>query len=167
MLAQKEEVTKEDDADIPYQLLNFRLTRLWDSDIMPPSIQKPAEVVGQNFALHFWKMKLRRTYFAWLGEEYHFREKTRPVAIWDGSKYTWGEKHNASLILIALTQFQLTQTRDNRRAATIHRAHLGAMLVSVLHRHPYGGWAGEEHYGGNHCVENPLQPQGIEPGACC
>jgi hypothetical protein len=48
-----------------------------------------------------------------------------------------------SFILIALTQIQLTQTRDNRRAATIHRAHLGSMLVSVLPRHPYGGWTGE------------------------
>jgi hypothetical protein len=31
----------------------------------------------------------------------------------------------------------------DRRVATIHHAHLGAMLASILPRHPYRGWAGE------------------------
>jgi hypothetical protein len=43
--AQEEEATKNDDAEIPYHLWNYRLTRLWDSDVLPPSIQKPAEVI--------------------------------------------------------------------------------------------------------------------------
>jgi hypothetical protein len=40
LTAQEEEATKDDDSKIPYHLWNYRLTRLWDSDILPPSIQK-------------------------------------------------------------------------------------------------------------------------------
>jgi hypothetical protein len=78
--AQEEEVTKDDDAEIPYQLWNSRLTRLWDSDTLPPSIQKPAEVVPQKFVLRFWKIKVRCSLFGWFSKEYHFRDKYRSVA---------------------------------------------------------------------------------------
>jgi hypothetical protein len=90
--AQKEEDIKDDDAEIPYHLWNSRLTRLWDSDVLPPSIQKPAEVIRKKFALRFWKMKVRRSFFAWFSKEYHFREKARPVASWNGDKYVWSDK---------------------------------------------------------------------------
>jgi hypothetical protein len=45
LTAQEEEATKDDDATIPYHFWNYRLTRLWDSDILPPSIKNPAEVI--------------------------------------------------------------------------------------------------------------------------
>jgi hypothetical protein len=51
--AQEEEAIKNDDAKIPYHLRNYRLTRLWDSDILPPSVQKLAEVIREKFALRF------------------------------------------------------------------------------------------------------------------
>jgi hypothetical protein len=54
-LAQEEEANKDDDAEIPYHLWNSRLTRLWDSDVLPPSIKNPAEVIRQKFALRFGK----------------------------------------------------------------------------------------------------------------
>jgi hypothetical protein len=57
LTAQEEEAAKDYDATIPYHLWNSLPPRLWDSDILPPCIQKPAEVIRENFALHFWKMK--------------------------------------------------------------------------------------------------------------
>jgi hypothetical protein len=51
LLAQEEEATKDDDTEIPYHLWNYRLTRLWEYDTLLPSIQNPAEVARQNFAL--------------------------------------------------------------------------------------------------------------------
>jgi hypothetical protein len=62
--AQEEQAIKDDNAKITYHLCNSRLTRLWESDILPPSIQKPAEVIEEKFALRFWKMKVRRSFFA-------------------------------------------------------------------------------------------------------
>jgi hypothetical protein len=62
--AQEQEATKYDDAEILYHLWNSRLTRLWDSQLIPPIIEQPAEVLRQQFALRFWKMKVRRSYFA-------------------------------------------------------------------------------------------------------
>jgi hypothetical protein len=47
-------------------------------------------VIRQDFALDFWKTKVRRSFFAWLSKEYYFREKALPVAILDGTKYAWG-----------------------------------------------------------------------------
>jgi hypothetical protein len=72
LTAQEEEATKDDDATIPYHLWNYRLTRLWDSNILPPSIQKPAEVIREKFALRFWKMKVRRRIFGWFSKEFQF-----------------------------------------------------------------------------------------------
>jgi hypothetical protein len=46
--AQEQEATKDDDAEIPHNLWNSRLTRLWDSQLLPPSIEKPAEVLRQK-----------------------------------------------------------------------------------------------------------------------
>jgi hypothetical protein len=96
--AQDEEATKDDDAEIPYHLWNSRLTRLWDSDVLPPSIQKPAEVIRQKFALRFWKIKVRRSFFAWFSKEYHCREKARPVASWNGDKYVWSKKQRGQYV---------------------------------------------------------------------
>jgi hypothetical protein len=93
--AQEQEATKEDDAEIPYHLWNSRLTKLWDSQLLPPSIEKPAEVLIQHFALYFWKMKVRHSLFAWFSDEYPFRVKHQKVAIWNGTKYVWYEKYNA------------------------------------------------------------------------
>jgi hypothetical protein len=47
LYAQEQEATKDDDAEIPYQLWNSRLTRLWDSQLLPSSVRKPAEVLIQ------------------------------------------------------------------------------------------------------------------------
>jgi hypothetical protein len=58
----QEEVTKDDDASHPYQLWISRLTKLLDSDILPTSTQKPAEVIMGNFALLFCQ-KVRRNFF--------------------------------------------------------------------------------------------------------
>jgi hypothetical protein len=49
-------------------------------------------MIRQKFALHFWKMKVRRSFFAWFSKEYHSREKARPVVSWNGDKYVWSEK---------------------------------------------------------------------------
>jgi hypothetical protein len=38
----------------------------------PPSIEKPGEVLGQQFALRFWKMQVRLSFSAW------FSNKARP-----------------------------------------------------------------------------------------
>jgi hypothetical protein len=65
------------------------------ADSRPLKYKKPVEVLRQEFALHFWKMKVRHSFFVFFRKEYHFREKPKPVAIWDGSKYVRGEKHNA------------------------------------------------------------------------
>jgi hypothetical protein len=75
-MAQEEEATKDDDAAITYHLWNYRLTRLSDSDILPPSIQKPAEVIREKFALRFWKMKVRRSF--WPGSEKNFSSHKQP-----------------------------------------------------------------------------------------
>jgi hypothetical protein len=93
--AQEQEATKDDDADIPNHLWNSRLTRLWDSQFLPPSIENPAEVLRQQFALRFWKMKVRRSFFAWFSNEYHFRVKHQKVAVWNGTKYSWNERHKS------------------------------------------------------------------------
>jgi hypothetical protein len=53
--AQEQEATKDDDAEIPYHLWNSRLTKLWDSQLLPPSIKQPAEVLRQQFALRFFE----------------------------------------------------------------------------------------------------------------
>jgi hypothetical protein len=95
LTAQEEEATKDDDAKIPYHLWNYRLTILWDSDILPPSIQKPAEVLRETFPLRFWKMKVRRSFFYWFSKEFHFRQAAGSVVSWDGTKYVWGDKQNA------------------------------------------------------------------------
>jgi hypothetical protein len=96
--AQEEEATKDDDAEIPYHLWSSRLTILWDSDVLPPSIQNPAEVIRQKSALCFWKMKVRCSFFDWFSREYHFREKARPVVSWNGDKYVWSEKQRGQYI---------------------------------------------------------------------
>jgi hypothetical protein len=49
--AQEQEATKDDDAEIPYHLWNSQLTRLWYSQLLPPIIGKPVEVLRQQFAL--------------------------------------------------------------------------------------------------------------------
>jgi hypothetical protein len=91
--AQEQEATKDDDAEIPYHLCNSRLEKLWDSQLLPPSIEQPAEVLRQQFALRFWKMTVWRSFFAWFGNEYHFRVKHKKVAVWNGTKYSRNEKH--------------------------------------------------------------------------
>jgi hypothetical protein len=96
--AQEEEANEDDDAEIPYHLWNSRLTRLWDLDVLPSSIQKPAEVIRQKFAFRFWKMKVRRSFFAWFSKEYHCREKSRPVASWNGDKYVWSKKQRGQYV---------------------------------------------------------------------
>jgi hypothetical protein len=53
--AQEKEATKDGDAEIPYHLWNSRLTKLWDSQLLPPSIKQPAEVLRQQFALRFFE----------------------------------------------------------------------------------------------------------------
>jgi hypothetical protein len=68
LMAQEEEASKDDDGTIPYHLWNSWLTRLWESDILPPSIKKPAGVIREKFALRFWKMKVRRSFFAWFSK---------------------------------------------------------------------------------------------------
>jgi hypothetical protein len=93
--AQEQEATKDDDAEIPYHLRISRLTRLWDSQLLPPSIEKPAEVLIQHRALRFWKIKVRRNLFDWFSNEYHFRVKHQKVAVWNGTKYVWNENHKA------------------------------------------------------------------------
>jgi hypothetical protein len=45
--AQEQEATKDDDAKILYHLWNSLLTRLWDSQLLPPRIENPAEVLRQ------------------------------------------------------------------------------------------------------------------------
>jgi hypothetical protein len=95
---QEEEATKDDDAEIPYHLWNSRVTRLWDSDFLPPSIQKPAEVIRQKIALRFWKMNVRRSFFAWFSKEYHCIEKSRPVASCNGDKYVWSKKQRGQYV---------------------------------------------------------------------
>jgi hypothetical protein len=92
---QEQEATKDDDAEIPYHLWNSRLTKLWDSQLLPPSIEQPAEVLRQKFALRFWKMKVRRSFFAWFSNEYHFRVKNKRLAVWNGTQYSWNEKHKS------------------------------------------------------------------------
>jgi hypothetical protein len=59
---QEQEATKGDDPEILYHLWNSRLTKLWDSQLLPPSIEQPAGVLRQQFALRFWKMKARRSF---------------------------------------------------------------------------------------------------------
>jgi hypothetical protein len=86
--AQEQEATKDDEAEIPYHLWNSRLTKLLDSQLLPPSIEQPAEVLRQQFALRFWKMKVRCSFFAWFSNEYHFRVKHKKVAVWNGNKYS-------------------------------------------------------------------------------
>jgi hypothetical protein len=93
--AQEQEATKDDDAEIPYHLWNSRLTRLWDSQLLPTSIEKPVDVLRHQFALRFWKMKVRRSFFAWFSNEYHFRVKHQKVAVWNGTKYVWNKNHKA------------------------------------------------------------------------
>jgi hypothetical protein len=95
LFAQEQEATKDDDAEIPYHLWNSRLTRLWDSQLLPTSIEKPVDVLRHQFALRFWKMKVRRSFFAWFSNEYHFRVKHQKVAVWNGTKYVWNKNHKA------------------------------------------------------------------------
>jgi hypothetical protein len=40
-------------------------------------------------------MKVRRSFFDWFSNEYHFRVRPKRVAVWDGTKYVWDEKHKA------------------------------------------------------------------------
>jgi hypothetical protein len=93
--AQEQEAVKDDDAEIPYHLWNSRLTRLWDSQLLPPSIEKPAEVLIQQCALGLWKMKVRRSFFAWFSNVYYFRVKHKKAAVWNGTKYSWNERHKS------------------------------------------------------------------------
>jgi hypothetical protein len=63
--AQEQDATKDDDAEIPYHLWNSRLTKLWDSQLLPTSIEQPAEVLRQQFSFRLWKIKVRRSFFSW------------------------------------------------------------------------------------------------------
>jgi hypothetical protein len=50
--ASQEGGTKDDDAEVPVQLWDSRLTKLWDGDIFPPlGLAKGAQVVREKFAL--------------------------------------------------------------------------------------------------------------------
>jgi hypothetical protein len=40
-------------------------------------------------------MKVMRCFFAWFSNEYHFRVKHKKVAVWNGTKYSWNEKHKS------------------------------------------------------------------------
>jgi hypothetical protein len=40
-------------------------------------------------------MKVRRNFFSWFSNEYHFRVKHKKVAVWNGTKYSWSERHKS------------------------------------------------------------------------
>jgi hypothetical protein len=62
-VTEQEEATTHDDAVIPYHLWDSRLTRLWDGDVLPPpDVAKAAEVIREQFALRFWKLKGRKSF---------------------------------------------------------------------------------------------------------
>jgi hypothetical protein len=75
---------------IPYHLWDSRLTRLWDGDVLPPlDVAKAAEVIREKFALQFWKIKLRKIFFAWFRQRYKVHVPHQNMIAWDGTKYVW------------------------------------------------------------------------------
>jgi hypothetical protein len=84
------EATKDDDGVVPYNLWESWLTRLWDGDVIPPpDVAKAVEVVREKFALQFWKIKVRKIFFAWFGQCYKVHVPYQKMVAWDGIKYMW------------------------------------------------------------------------------
>jgi hypothetical protein len=89
-LTEQEEDTKNDDAVIPYHLWDSRLTRLWDGDVLPPSdVANAAEVIREKFALRFWKLKVRKSFFIWFSQRYKVHVTHQDMVAWDVTKYVW------------------------------------------------------------------------------
>jgi hypothetical protein len=87
---EKEEANTHDDAVIPYHLWDSRLKRLWDDDVLPPSdVAKAAEVIQEKFALLFWKLKKRKSFFIWFSQLYKVHIPHQDMVAWYGAKYVW------------------------------------------------------------------------------
>jgi hypothetical protein len=72
--APQEEATKYDDIEAPIQLWNTRLTRLCDGDVLPPAgLEKGEDAVRDKFALRWWRMKVRKSFFRWFKNEFKFK----------------------------------------------------------------------------------------------
>jgi hypothetical protein len=85
---EQEEATKHDDAVIPYHLWDSRLTRLWDGEVLPPSdVAKAAEVIREKFALRFWKLKMRKSFFICISQHYKVHIPYQDMVAWNGAKY--------------------------------------------------------------------------------
>jgi hypothetical protein len=110
-VTEQEEATKNDDAVIPYHLWDSRLTRLWDGNVLPPSdVAKAAEVIREQFALRFWKLKVRKSFFRWFRQRYKVLIPHQDMVAWKGARYMrsgnyksqyahywkamWGQKEN-------------------------------------------------------------------------
>jgi hypothetical protein len=89
-LTEQEEATNHDDALIPYHFWDSRLARLWDGDVLPPSdVAKAAEVIREKFALLFWKIKVKKSFFVWSSQRYKVHVPHQDMVSWDGAKYMW------------------------------------------------------------------------------
>jgi hypothetical protein len=90
---EKEESTNDKDAVVCYHLWDSGLTILWDGDVRsPPGVAKAAEVIRDKFALRFWKIKVRKSFFAWFGQRYKVHVPHQNMVAWDGTKYVWTAK---------------------------------------------------------------------------
>jgi hypothetical protein len=86
--ASQEEATKDNGDEVPVQLWNSWLKKLWDRDVFPLlGVVKGAEVVREKFALRWWKMRVRMSFFRWFCGEFklktsHLRMITQE-SFWD------------------------------------------------------------------------------------
>jgi hypothetical protein len=93
-LTGKEEYIKDDDDGVPYHLWDSWLTRLWDGDVLPPpGVAKAAEVIREKFDRRFWKIKVRKSFFACFAQRYKLHVPHQKIVVWDGTKYVWTVNH--------------------------------------------------------------------------
>jgi hypothetical protein len=59
----------------------------------PPDVAKAAEVIRELFALRFWKIKVRKNFFAWFRKRYKVQVPHKNMVAWDGTKYVQTVKY--------------------------------------------------------------------------
>jgi hypothetical protein len=56
--------------------------------VLPPSdVAKAAEIIREQFALRFWKLKVRKSFFRWFRQRYKVLIPHQDMVAWNGARY--------------------------------------------------------------------------------
>jgi hypothetical protein len=58
--------------------------------VLPPAdVAKAAEVIREQFALRFWKLKVRKSFFIWFRQSYKVHLPHQDIVAWNVARYVW------------------------------------------------------------------------------